>query len=269
MNLQDWIPAASTTGLFAAALWLARSLVAERLRASIKSEFEQELEDLRSDLRVKEEVFKAELRMSEVNITQLQSGALSGLVSRQLARDERRIKAIEEVWSAVIQLQGAKALVATVSALKFEPAVTAAASNPEMQEMFKGLTGGFVPDILNTSAASKARPFISAIAWAYFEAYTAIIGVAVLKMKMLENGLDQPDLIKEDRLKSLVAAALPFYVKYFEEYKEGAYPHLLEQLEEKLLIEMQAMLDGAETDQETLKQAANIMKEAKGLAESA
>ena len=43
MNWGDWIPAISTTSLLAASLWLLRSLISTRLRASVQHEFEQKI----------------------------------------------------------------------------------------------------------------------------------------------------------------------------------------------------------------------------------
>ncbi len=39
MTFLDWVPAISTTSLFAAGLWLLRSLIITRLRASVQHEF--------------------------------------------------------------------------------------------------------------------------------------------------------------------------------------------------------------------------------------
>ena len=65
MNLSDWIPAVSTTALFACALWLLRSVISTRLAASVKHEFDEKVETLKAELRKSEESFKAELHSKQ------------------------------------------------------------------------------------------------------------------------------------------------------------------------------------------------------------
>lgn len=68
----DWIPAVTTTGFLGAALWLGRSLIAERLKNSVKHEFDVKLENLR-----------AEIRAGETHLDAVRSTALAALASGQ------------------------------------------------------------------------------------------------------------------------------------------------------------------------------------------
>jgi hypothetical protein len=110
MNVADWIPAISTTSLLAAVLWLLRSVISTRLRASVQHEFYQKVEALKTDLRKSEESFKADLRSKESQIEALRSGALSGLASRKAAIDARRIQAVDQLWAALQALGPAKSV---------------------------------------------------------------------------------------------------------------------------------------------------------------
>ena len=58
----NWLPAITTTGVFAVALWLCKKLIATRLTKSVEHEFNEKLEKIRADLRASEELLKAELR---------------------------------------------------------------------------------------------------------------------------------------------------------------------------------------------------------------
>lgn len=82
MELLPWLPAITTTSLFAAALWFSRQLVVTRLAKSIEHEFDQKIESLRADFCAAEERLKAELRKKETEMAVLRSGALSALASR-------------------------------------------------------------------------------------------------------------------------------------------------------------------------------------------
>jgi hypothetical protein len=129
MSALSWLPAVSTTSLLVLALWLFRSLIATRLTASVKHEFDEKIETLKTELRKSEKSFKADLRSKESEIEALRSGALSGLVSRQAALDARRIQAVDQLWTAEQDLGPAKSVSATVAILKFKYAVKESAEN--------------------------------------------------------------------------------------------------------------------------------------------
>jgi len=141
MSLIGWIPAISTTALLSLILWLLRSVISTRLRASVQHEFDQKLETMRATLRSSEEAFKADLRGKEAQIAALRSGVMSALASRQAALDKRRIEAVDQLWSAITSLGPAKALSATMAIVKFDSTVKEAAHNQRLREMFSVMGG--------------------------------------------------------------------------------------------------------------------------------
>jgi hypothetical protein len=145
MSTADWIPAISTTSLFAAALWLLRSVISTRLRASVQHEFDHKVETLKTDLRKSEESFKSDLRTKEKQIEALRAGALSGLASRQIALDSRCIQAFDQLWAAVQALGPAKSVSANIAILKFKGAAKMSAENPRAREMFAMICGQVDP----------------------------------------------------------------------------------------------------------------------------
>ena len=107
-QITNWIPALTTTSLFGAALWLARSLIITRLKNSVKNEFDSKLEVLRSELKSK-----------GAEIESLRSGAMSGLITRQGALYQRKLQAIDQIWSSVKELEKAKYISSTLASLNF------------------------------------------------------------------------------------------------------------------------------------------------------
>ena len=190
MELSDWIASVSTTGLFAAALWLMRNLLATRLNASVQHEFNRDLEKMRTDLRNSEELFKSDLRARDAQLELLRTGMLSGIANRQAALDKRRIEAVEQLWSAVVELTTAKFVSAMLSNINYEAALKESSMNSELRKMFDSFPSGLDPKTVECAQAYKARPFVSEIAWAIFFAYQAILNLAVMKMQMLKIGLN-------------------------------------------------------------------------------
>lgn len=261
MTLIDWIPAISMTSLLAIALWLLRSVISTRLKASVKHEFDQKLEAQRASLRNNEEAFKADLQSKANEIAALRSGALTGLASRQAALDARRIQAVDQLWSAILALAPAKAVSATMAIVKFEAAAKLSAKNPRAREMFGALGGQLDLTNLGSKSAAAARPYVSEMAWALFSAYQAIVSVAVLKQQILKSGLDMTEIVDIDTIKRLVAAALPHQAEFVAKHDTGAYHYLLDELESRLLGELRTVLEGVDSDKASVKQAAEILKE--------
>lgn len=268
MDFMDWIP----TSILAVVLWLSRKLIATCLTNAVRHEYDEKIERLKTELRKSEESFKADLQTKETQIEVLRSGAISGLASRQAALDKRRIEAVDQIWSAVTELAPAKAMSGWISAFNFKAVSKLASTNEQLRNVFKTLEGDF--DIKENSTlvkkyADKARPFVTDFAWAIFSAYKAIVYHAVIKSAMLKTGLDAPDILTTDGIKKLIKVTLPHQTEYVEKHGDVGYHYLLDELESTLLVELHKILQGGESDKDSVKQSAAIMKEVSKVMESA
>jgi hypothetical protein len=260
MQLLDWFPSLTTTGLLAAGLWFGRNLLLTRLTKSVEHEFNTKLEALRSQLRESEERFKAELRTKETEIAALRSGTMTALATRQMSLDKRRLEAVDQLWSAVATLGPAKTVSAMMSRIKFEAAAKEAESNPRAREAFELMGFGFDPKALDLAGAMKARPFVTPMVWAKYSALVAANVSAVTRWQLLKSGLGNKGLIDNESINKLLKLALPHQSAFIDKYGPDGYYHLLEELEGSLLTELDAMLAGAQTDRASLQQAAEILK---------
>jgi hypothetical protein len=260
----DWIPAISTTVLLALVLWLLRNLIITRLTKSVSHEYDKKIENLKTTLRQSEEAFRAELRAKEAQIDALRTGALSGIINKQAALYQRQIVAVEQIWDAVISLAPAKNVSATMAIVKFDAAAKEAAKDPRFREMFAMMGTTFGMNDLRANEASKSRPFLSQLAWAYYSAYQAIVVHAVIKLKALQSGLEK-DYADVEAIKRLVKVALPHQTDFIEKFGPSAFHYLLEELEFSLLTELNNILRGEKSDSESVERAASIIKEAERL----
>jgi len=112
-SLSVWIPSLTVSGLLGVALWLSRSIIETRLRASVQGEFDAKLEVLKGDIRSSEERLGARLREKEAELEALRSGALSAMTSRQVVLDNRRLEAVDQLWSAYTELKSDVAVART------------------------------------------------------------------------------------------------------------------------------------------------------------
>lgn len=254
----NWGPALSTTALLGAALWLLRKMILARLTASVNHEFNEKIEEVRADLKRKEE-----------EISSLRAGALSAMTSRKVALDQRRLLAVEQIWAATMEIARTKHISGLMAIVKYENSMQEAEKNPRFREIFEVMGGGFDLAKLDLSGANKARPFLSPMVWAYFSAYQAIAMQAVAKWQALRRGVNAPDIFDRDSVRKLVTAALPHRQEYIENVGDAAYYYLLEELEELLLTELRSNIDNEELDRRNVDRAAKIVELSKKAQENA
>ncbi|MBX6421994.1 hypothetical protein [Thermosulfurimonas sp. F29] len=257
-DITNWLPAISTTSLFALALWLFRSWISARLTKSIENEFNEKIENLKSELRTKESTIES-----------LRSAAMSGLVSRQAKLYERQLEAIDQIWEAVTELGKAKGISVTMAIVKYEEAAKEAAANPRFRQVFEIMGAGFDVKNIKLGTAAKARPFLTPLAWAYYNAYQAIILLDVMKFETLRLGLESPErFINIDGVKDIVKAVLPHHSDYLDKFGSGGLHFLLDEIERLLLVELQNIQKGIIADQENTERAAEILKASNKVIES-
>ena len=151
--------------LGAIVLWVSRKLIPAFLSKIVEHEFEEKLEGVRADFHKRAEEFKAALRLKEQEITDLRSGAMTAMASRQMAFDKRRLEAVDQLWSSVTALAGAKNISEWMATVKFDATADEAEKNPQLREIFTKIGAEFdPPNKLDLSSAAKARPFVSPMA---------------------------------------------------------------------------------------------------------
>lgn len=263
----DWVPAISTTTAFTIIVWLLRKVLMARITNAISHEYNKKLEKLKTDLRKNEETFKAEIKTKESQIEALRSGVLTAVSNRQSQMFTKQLESIEKLWDVVVLLAPAKNISATMAVINFEAAAREAEKNQNARDMFASLSNIDVAK-LPINEASKLRPFISKIAWAYYSAYQAIVIHAVIRMHMLKSGINMPEIIDSENVTKLVNLALPHQSEYIKKHGANAFHYLLEELETKLLYSFDLTIKGEESDKETLNNAAAIIKQSEVLMES-
>jgi hypothetical protein len=267
VSIADWIPSISTAAGLGFVGWLLRNWISARLTKSVGFEFDRKLELLKGELRTSEEKLRADLRARETEIATLRVGAMTALSNRQIALDKRRLDAIDQLWASVNSLSKARGISLMMSTLKFEAVAERAEKDQNMRDFLKVIGGGFdMSKDLSLGDASKARPFVSPLAWAIFTAIVAIISNGVMRWHVSQGGLGAKDFADHNALANMVKAALPEYSSYVDEHGTSVLHFLVDKLELKLLDEFRVMMSGVEADRSSVQQAAEILKYSEELA---
>jgi hypothetical protein len=260
MSISYWIPAISTTGLLALLGWLFRNWILK----SIGFEFDKKLEFLKSQLRMSEEKLRADLHANEVNILALRSSVMTTISNRQIAVDKRRLEAIDQLWQSIISLNKARSISVIISQFNFEELAKRTKDDEILRNSLEMFGQGFdMTKDLNQIDASKARPFVSPLAWALYTAIITIIFNGVIRWYVAKSGLGSDDFFDHVALLKMVKEALPEYTDCVDKYGVSRLHSLVDILESKLLSEFRVMMSGAETDQSNVEQAAKIIEYSK------
>lgn len=267
MQLTDWVPALTTTGLLSLALWLSRALITARLTRSVQHEFDQKLEQLKSEFRTAEKTLEASLAQRSAELESLRTGALSGITQRRALFDKRRLEAIDQLWGTWIANQSARSLAMTMSVMKLENIAEQVTRDDRMREFVKVSGGGFDTSKLDYVTANLARPYVSDMAWALFSAMQAITGYYVAHWVALSHGVDSRKMVANEAVQKLILAVAPEYKEYLESNGLSASYHLLERFDTLLLAELRRMATDSQQDKESVEQAAQILEYARNLNE--
>lgn len=258
----DWIPAISTSTLLVAVAWLGRNLIVARLKRSVQHEFDERIDKLRSELRKSEDQFRSALAARQSEVDALRTGALSNVPQRQAVLLQRRLEAIEQLWTSAASLSKTKLLAGYLSAFNVEAMTEAVKKQERAAQILDMIASGFDQKELDHTSAIKARPFVSAMAWAIYAAMQAVAGHTMIRWHAMKSGIEAKGLMDEEKIKQLIKAALPHYSEYLDMHGGVVFHYTLEALETRLLEELNRMLDGSEADAASVAQAAKIVRQA-------
>ena len=163
-----WIPAVTTTGLFATVVYFIKPLAERVLFGSVDFRFNRKIEELRHELRTKESEFHEEVKKSERQLDELKRSALSGLNERQTLHARRVLEAVDQIWSAVHRLGKFRMLTETLKFLKVEEFSEADLQKPNYKQVFETYCKPFNIDDLKNDEAWRAEPYVTDTVWAYY-----------------------------------------------------------------------------------------------------
>ncbi len=222
---------------------------------------------IKHDYDVKLEEFKSQLSQNGNDVKDLRENALKGMHFRQSKLYEKQIEAVEILWSDVIELSKVKHISTNMLAFStsYERIAKISETDPKIRDLFETLEGDFDITKVNFLNGERLRPFITPLAWAYYNAYKAILVNDIIKFSVLKIGVGTDILKDSSHLKSILEVALPDKKEYINDRKTKSFYYLLEILENRLLEELKSVLKGNENSQESITLASSIMQEVENI----
>jgi hypothetical protein len=217
---------------------------------AVKHSFDADLEKLRGDLRA-----EAQKRES------LSNGALANMTALQAANAERRVQAADALWKAVEEWNGLSWTVSQMSIVKFEEVSKSIESEPKLQQFFQTIGANLKPDALAIGrGANAARPYLSDLSWALFEAYQGVFIGAAVKLLALKQGIDAREFINVAATNDMLKKALPEQSAHIEKFGDLTHPDMLSLLRARILAEIRSTIEGKVQDADSIARAHEILK---------
>ena len=206
------------------------------------------------------ERFRGEQRDREARLDSVRSAVMAALSDSQTGLNERRLKAIDDLWRAAMASKAGSGVVQVVSKLDLARIGT---PEPNIQQFAKGFDPWLTALEARQGSASDAqlaRPFVSPMAWALYSAYDRVIMQAAVQLKAIQSGVDPVRFVKTAETLALVRAVLPEYGTMVDEFGQAAYSELLPEIEERLLRELRETAQGHGWDAESVERSHRILK---------
>lgn len=264
MTFSAWISALSASSATAAIAIVVGYFLKAKIQKGIQHKFDKELEELRAQLRQEEQRRQADNAARDAQIGALRTGALSGMNSRFAALDQRRLQAAERIWVAVNEMWRERNLALMTKSVKMDRLLDSASQQTSQGEKTRKFaevvwtSNGM--DKIEQRAPVNERLFVSPQVWATFSAYRQMLALPVAQMAAAKFGMEK-DFIKDQKETiDLLKSVLPGFDKFIDEYSTSSFAYLIDLVEEKLLKELTAFLEGKLADEQSVKQATEILK---------
>jgi len=247
------------TGL---AAYLLRNWLVERLRQSIKHEYDQKIERLRAQLLSENatiiEKYKSELsREASVLAVALKSLSESASIAQR-----QRVDGVSELWKALISVRDhSPGIFVLLDVLQPDEYSTLRghdfkAFNPEISpEDIKLMSGGELETI------ESVRPFVGEYLWFLFYVYQAVhLRIAVRFASEWTKGQFSPWYQDSPTVQFLETFLTGEEMSQFREHKFGQIRFMQELLERKFLAAAERVISGQTAANFTAEEAARINK---------
>lgn len=246
-----------SAALVAAALWLGRTWIKERLTASIRLDTERDLAKLKSDLdRASQRIKDVALAGTSAN-AQVESALL-----------EHRISAVNKVWESVLSWQTVSTATMMVSVLSADW-LKENASHPGTQSTFEQLlkNADHLNFVKKQNETELVRPFLSEQIWALYAAYHSFLLARLVKASLLSiSGIDHAEALSRFNERELVQKSAPaeIFAAYDKNPYVGTEPYL-RYLREEMLMQFREFLSGERAGNLATQDAAKILHAAEDL----
>jgi hypothetical protein len=226
-------------------IWLARNWISERLKNSIKHEYDLKLSTVNAELRMQADLQTAQLKASIEKEAEKIRFATSSIGESQKAAIARKLDAIDALWTGVLSArENVPVVMGFIDILSVEEYMTMG-DHPHFRQMVGELSPEKLAKMFkdNIGSLERVRPYVGEYLWAIFSTYQALITRIVLLIQMGDKDPKKLNWHKDDGIKQLLySSLLAEEVAQFEAATIGKVGWLQRNYEAKILNAMQKVI---------------------------
>jgi hypothetical protein len=222
------------------------------------------IEGHKAELRKSEAAFERKSRSQDEEIAALRKTALDRFTAASTAVTQRKLQAVDRLWTAVIDLNRYLIVSKMMAPIKVGAAIaTAAEQTPDgikIRQFAETIWRTCNLDDMKAPPAppDNERPYLTETAWARFSLYRSAITLPIFHLATMKTGMPPEWLNPPTALLDAVKTAMPHYEQLIDDHGIAVLPDLLDEIRELVLAEIRAMIAGTSTDYD-LEKAAKII----------
>lgn len=263
MELADFLitllsSAGASAALAGVLVYLSRNWLSERLRHSIKHEYDLKLTHLNNELKAESErnviLLKSSIE-SEAEKVRLANASIS---QTQKLSIEKKLSAIETLWEGVLAARKNIPVVMGFIDILTEDEYSSMKDHRDFQAMVGELSTQKMTQMYedNVGSRERVRPYVGEYTWALVSTYQAIILRTALLIQMGQEDSKKLNWHLDSGIRQLLNSALSrAELAEFDDTKIGKVNWIQRKFEFKILAAMQVVISGEQFGDEALKQA--------------
>ncbi|AUF94822.1 hypothetical protein CXQ80_02795 [Pseudomonas sp. 02C 26] len=247
-----------SAALLAALAWLARSWIGERLKASIRHEYDDRLEKLRADLKAQGDAQLTSLKSELDRQAEKLRIASASFSEVQKATIAKKIEAVDALWLGVIRSRAAFPGEVTITDIFTDKEMQGFYTNPQMRKYSNKLAGISEYDYFQAGfeEVQLFRPHLGEYTWALYVTYRSVLGRSIY---LIKQGAENPEKLawhQDDNIKRLIASAFgPELMNEFNLLTHSRYQWLSYKFDTLLFKAIDTLLTGKSFSDAALRQA--------------
>lgn len=253
------IASAGVSAVLLAALgWLFRSWIGERLKASIKHEYDDRLEKLKAELKSQGDAHLTSLK-SEVDRQSEKLRIASASFSEvQKATIAKKIEAVDALWLGVIRSREAFPNEITMTDIFTDEEMQGFYTDSSMRKYSAPMASISEYEYFQTGFddVQLMRPHLGEYTWALYVTYRSVLGRSIFLIKQGKENPDKLAWFQDSNIKRLIASA--FGTERFNEFEKlqhSRYQWLSYQFDILLFKAIDTLLTGKSFSDAALRQA--------------
>lgn len=258
----------ASLGLGGLALWLARNWLIERLRQSIRHEYDTKLEVLKAQLAGEHADALEKLRAGVARDAAVLAVAHKSLSESQALAHQHRVEGVSELWRALLHVRGNAPAILQFLDILLPHEYPTIIDHPSFRSLVDGLSPEKIALMAGdfTKAVERTRLFVGEYLWSLFFAYQAIsLRIAFLAWNSRNKGKVDPWFEDPATLGLLAAVATADETAHFKQLQFGQIAWLRRLIEGKFLTTANKIITGEASNDFAVQEALRISRAAETL----